>query len=159
MSAIPQGNASWGTPLYTPPSKGVYIGNVIPGGVSTINQTGVLGATAVDGSLTINTLPAPGTYLSSLSSQPQSVLRLTGANGTSFIQGSNIAFAMPYSGNAGVRILPSTNQVNVNNIVYVSTIYPIGVGGTGVAGGINMTELTSSIKGYGWATVSPSLYP
>jgi hypothetical protein len=56
-------------------------------------------------------------------------------------------------GGGGVRILPSTNQINVQNLNFVSTISPIGTGGVGSAGTINMTELASSIKGYGWAQV------
>lgn len=94
--------------------------------------------------------------ISSLVQQPQNVFRLTGQGGVSFIQGSNIGFSLPYSGSVGVRILPSTNQINVNNISFVSTINAVGTGGTGVAGAINMTQLTSTIRGYGWADVSPA---
>lgn len=153
MSAIPQGNASWGTALYVPPTKGIYVGPV-PGnvGASTIATGTPLGPVADLAGVTI----AVGGAVSTLSSQPQNVLRITGAGGVGFIQGSNIAFSMPYSGAAGIRILPSTNAINVNNLNFVSTINAIGVGGTGVAGAINMTELTSSIKGYGWASVMPA---
>lgn len=63
--------------------------------------------------------------------------------------------ALPAGG--AVRILPSTNQINVQNLVFVSTISPLGVGGSGIEGTINMTELCSSIKGYGWATVGPAV--
>ena len=61
--------------------------------------------------------------------------------------------ALPSGG--GVRILPSTNQINVQNLVFVSTISPLASGGTGTAGTINMTQLVSSISGYGWAQVLP----
>lgn len=86
-------------------------------------------------------------YISSLTQAPQNVLRLTGSFGTSYIQGSNIGFSMPYSGTVGVRILPSTNQINVPNIKFLSSM--------GVATyNINMNQLASTIQGYGWANVS-----
>jgi len=137
--------------VYPQLGQGLYIGGFMPGTntpISTITGTSFNGL-PTDGSLIIGT----GGFVSTLTEQPQNVLRLTGAFGTSFIQGSNIAFAMPFSGTAGVRILPSTNQINVNNIQFVSTIAPIGTGGVGLAGQINMTQLASSIRGYGWAQV------
>ena len=59
--------------------------------------------------------------------------------------------------NGGVRFLPNQNQINAQNLVFTSTISPISAGGTGTEGTINMIELTSSIKGYGWATVLPGV--
>jgi hypothetical protein len=71
------------------------------------------------------------------------------------IQTNNALFVSP-NGGTGVRILPSTNTINVQNLNFVSTLNAISTGGVGLAGAINMTELTSSIKGYNWATVLPA---
>lgn len=132
--------------------QGMYMGIYYPGSTKTVNS--VVGSNvnnqALGGELVIQN---DTNYISSLSAQPQNVLRLAGQGGVGFIQGSNIGFSLPYSGSVGVRILPSTNQINVNNLAYVSTINPIGAGGVGLAGSINMTQLASSIKGYGWADV------
>lgn len=153
MAAIPQGYASLGTPFYPLFGSGVYVGrnpgtsNFTPG---QLQPYGGGGGVATNSGVTIQT---DGSFISSISAQPTNVLRITGDYGVGYIQGSNIAFSMPFSGNAGIRILPSTNQINVNNLVYVSTINPIGNGGVGTAGQINMTQLASSIKGYGWAQV------
>ena len=133
--------------------QGMFIGTYLPGTNTQINSITGNAQQGIPASANALTIQADTGFISSLTTQPQNVLRLTGAFGTSYIQGSNIAFAMPYSGNAGVRILPSTNQINVNNLVYVSTIAPIGNGGVGTAGQINMTQLASTIKGYGWAQV------
>ena len=150
MSFCAPGMATPNTALYVPNGKGLYAGGV-PGNISSMMMPvgTTFGAIADTGSVTLGV----GGAVSTLNSQPQNVLRITGANGVGFIQGSNIGFSMPYSGNVGVRILPSTNAINVNNLGFVSTISPIGTGGVGIKGTINMTELTSSIKGYGWATV------
>ena len=150
MSAIPHGFASRRTSLYVPPTKGIYVG-AVPGN-SAITTVGTpLGAVADGAGLTIG-LGA----VSTLISQPNNVMRLTGQSGIGYIQGSNIAFTMPYSGNLGIRILPSTNQINVNNLNFVSTISPLNSNGVGSAGAINMTQLASSIRGYGWADVGVS---
>ena len=157
MSAIPQGFASLGTALYPQFGNGVYVGKN-PGSSNTIPVGGYGGANSV--ATNAITLQTDTGFVSSIAgvpvNNPTNVLRMYGGGGVGFIQASNIAFTMPYSGNVGVRILPSTNQINVQQLAFVSTINAIGTGGTGVAGAINMTELTSSIKGYGWASVMPS---
>ena len=155
MACVPQGFITENTSGFVPQGKGLYCGPPPGSALSTlvVPATGTPYGGLADGAgLTIWS----GGTVSTLSAQPQNVLRLTGAFGTQFIQGSNIAFSLPYSGNAGVRILPSTNQINVNNIVFVSTINSLGPGGTGLSGPVNMIQLTSTIKGYGWADVGPS---
>ena len=157
MPVIPTASASRTQAFYPQAGQGTYIGKV-PGSSNYFPYAGkgysAATAQVSDAGLTIQTDGnVAGSYISTLGAAPQNVMRLTGAFGTGFIQGSNIAFAMPYSGNASVRILPSTNQINVNNIQYVSTIAPIGTGGVGLAGQINMTQLASTIKGNGWAQV------
>jgi len=157
MPVIPTAAASRTLAFYPQLGQGTYLGKV-PGSSNyfpyvnkgysgndyVASQSGFIMQT--DGNL-------PTSYISSISAAPQNVLRVTAANGVGYIQGSNIGFAMPFSGNVGVRVLPSTNQINVNNLVYVSTISPIGTGLVGTAGTINMTQLTSTIQGYGWAQV------
>jgi hypothetical protein len=105
----------------------------------------------VGSGLTIQTDGNTGAYMSTLSLQPQNVLRLTGAFGTGFIQGTDIGFAVPFSGNVGVRVLPSTGQINVNNLAYLSSAKILGPGGVGLAQNINLQQLGSTIQGYGWA--------
>ena len=152
MSAIPQGFASWGTAYYPQFGQGTYIGlnpgsSNVPKGYS-----GGYGDNIATGSgLTIQTDGNAGVAISTMSAQPQNVLRLTGAFGTGFIQGTNIAFSVPFSGNAGVRILPSTNQINVNNLAFLSSVKVIGASGVGIDYNINVNQLGSTIKGYGWA--------
>lgn len=130
--------------------QGAYLGINYPGSAASVASNVGQFAPALGGELVIQN---DNNAISSFAQQPQNVLRLTGAGGASYIQGTNIRFSLPYSGVAGVAILPSTSQINVQNLVYVSTISPLGVGGTGLAGTINMTQLASSIKGYGWADV------
>ena len=155
MASVPLGFVSEFTSASVPQGKGLYCGPPPGSALSTlvVPATGTPYGGVADGAgLTIWS----GGTVSTLTAQPQNVLRLTGAFGTQYIQGSNIAFSLPFSGNAGVRILPSTNQINVNNIVFVSTINALGPSGTGSSGAINMIQLTSTIKGYGWANVGPA---
>lgn len=142
------------TALYVPPGKGLYVGP-IPGNIAAeATPPGTTFGPVADGTgLTIGV----GGAVSTLNSQPQNVLRLTGAGGVGFIQGNNIGFAVPFSGNVGVRITPSTFGINVRNVNFVSTISALQAGGSGSAGAINMTDLTSSIKGYGWARVGDAV--
>ena len=151
MSAIPQGFASWGTPLYPQFGNGIYLGNN-PGSSNPTRAGKPYGGAdniTVNSGLTIQTdANVPGAYISTMTDQPQNVMRLTTSFGESFIQGNNIAFAVPFSGNAGVRILPSTNQINVNNIRFVSSLQVLS------AGNINMQQLVSTIGGYGWANTA-----
>ena len=152
MSAIPQGFASWGTAMYPQFGQGTYIG--LNPGSSNVPKgyPGGYGDNIATGSgLTIQTDGNTGAYMSTMSAQPQNVLRITGAFGTGFIQGTNIAFSVPYSGTAGVRILPSTNQINVNNLAFVSSMKILSAGGSGIDYNVNLNQLGSSIKGYGWA--------
>ena len=155
MSAIPQGYASWGTPLYPQFGNGIYVGNnpgssnsVPRGNIPGLGEGGGYGGadwTATNTGIILQTDWYNGGYISSIAQQPNNVFRLTGDGGVGYIEGSNIAFSMPFSGTAGVRILPSTNAINVNNINFVSSIQVLS------AGRINMQQLVSSIAGYGWA--------
>ena len=77
-----------------------------------------------------------------------------GTPGPGLINTTGVAFA---GSNGLVRILPNTNQLNCQNLVYTSTLNALNTAGTGLAGAINMTELTSTIKGYGWASVMPAV--
>lgn len=150
MSAIPQGFASWGTALYPEFGNGIYVGrnpggsNLPPGNLPYGGADNV----ATNSGLTIQTDANTNGFISTMGAQPQNVLRITGANGVGYIQGTDIGFAVPYSGNVGVRILPSTNTINVNNVNFVSSIQVIS------AGRINMQQLVSSIAGYGWANTA-----
>jgi len=154
---VPQGFVSAQTAASPQVGQGIYVGkmpgssNAPPYNAATINA-GYSGAdrVATNSGVIIQT---DSGFISSMGSQPQNVLRLTGAGGVGFIQSPNIVFSMPYSASPGIRILPSTNQINVNNLVFVSTISPLSTGGVGSAGTINMTQLTSTIRGYGWAQV------
>lgn len=153
MSLIPTGNLTTFTPMYPEFGNGIYVGlnpgssNLPPGS----RGFGGGDSVATQSGLTIQTDGNTGAFISTMSAQPQNVLRLTGAFGTSYIQGTNIAFAVPYSGNAGVRILPSTNQINVNNIAFLSSVKVIGASGVGIDYNVNVNQLGSSIRGYGWA--------
>jgi len=149
MALVPGGFATPYTALYPEFGNGVFVGrnpgssNVAPG------STGYGGAeTNATQGVTIQTDTG---FISTIGAQPQNVLRLTGASGVGFIQGTNIGFSVPYSANAGVRILPSTAQINVNNLAFVSSLKVLGAGGTGIDYNVNLNQLGSSIKGYGWA--------
>ena len=100
------------------------------------------------------------TFLTAINDELGSVNPAFSLNAISSINSGNSGMLSVYSPNiqfAGsnglVRILPNTNQVNVQNLVYVSTINALDTAGTGLAGAINMTDLTSTIAGYGWARV------
>jgi len=130
--------------------QGIYCGIYYPGSTTPVPSFVGSPQPAVGAEVIIQN---DQNFISSLVQQPQNVLRLTGQGGVSYIQGSNIAFGLPYSANVNIRILPSTNQINVQNLAFVSTISPLAAGGVGLAGTINMTQLTSTIQGYGWADV------
>lgn len=78
----------------------------------------------------------------------------SGVVGNGIVYTNNLAVA---GSNGLVRILPNANQLNCQNLVYTSTLNALNTAGTGLAGAINMTELTSTIKGYGWASVMPAI--
>lgn len=152
---VPQGFVSAQSSAYPQIGQGIYVGKVpgssnAPPYIDATSGYSGAGAVATQAGLTIQT---DSGFISTLGAQPQNVLRITGASGVGYIQGTNIGFAVPYSGAAGVRILPSTNQINVNNISFVSTLGALNTGGSGLVGTVNMTQLVSSIKGYGWAQV------
>jgi len=133
--------------------QGVYLGKM-PGSSNNppyINLSGGIGAGYSGADYFTSqgvTLQTDTGYISSIVDQPQNVLRLATGGGVGFIQGTDIAFSVPYSGTAGIRILPSTNQINVNKLMFVSSLQ------VEAAGNINMTQLVSSIAGYGWANIS-----
>lgn len=78
------------------------------------------------------------------------VSTITSAGNPCIFNTSNLAFTAP---NGIIRLLPNANQMNCQNLAFTSTINALNTAGTGLAGAINMTDLTSTIKGYGWARV------
>ena len=136
MSAIPQGFASWGTPLYPQFGNGIYLGNN-PGSSNPTRAGKPYGGAdniTVNSGLTIQTdANVPGAYISTMSDQPENVMRLTTSFGDSFIQGKTIGFALPFSGTAGVTILPSTGTLSATGVIesqsFVSLNAPNGTGG------------------------------
>ena len=157
MSLIPTGNLTPFTALYPQFGDGTYIG-LVPGSSNVpLGYKGYGGAAniATGSGLTIQTDANTGVYMSSIQDQPQNVLRITGAFGTGFIQGTDIAFATPFSGAAGVRILPSTNQINARVMNFASSIGVLNAQtGVGLAYNINWNQLGSTIKGYNWANTN-----
>lgn len=70
------------------------------------------------------------------------------------VESSNVAFT---AANGLVRILPNQNAINAQNLVFTSTINALNSAGTGLAGAINMTDLTSTIIGYNFARVGAAV--
>ena len=137
--------------LFPQLGQGIYCGVYYPGSTKKVEDT----VPSLTPTLRAEVVIQNDTnYISSLTQAPQNVLRMTGQNGVSYIQGSNIGFALPYNGNVGVRVLPSTGTINVANIGFVSSLSLTTAGSAGGTGTVNMTQLVSSIKGYGWANVS-----
>ena len=152
MPVIPTGTASRTQTFYPQLGQGTYLGKV-PGSSNYFPYQGIgySGGDRIASSsgLMIQTDGNVATsYISTLSAQPQNVLRITGASGAGYIQGENIRFSVPFSGAAGVAILPSTGTMNVGNLNFVSTLS--GGPGTGV---VNMLQLISTIAGNNWAQV------
>lgn len=111
--------------------QGQFIGSYMPGTntpIQTIVGQNMQGVGALGNAITIQTDTG---FISSLSTQPKNVLRLTGAFGNSYIQGSNINFSVPYSGNPGVQILPSTGTLTAYGQVVGNTFYGLNGAGTG----------------------------
>lgn len=150
MSLAAPGMASPRTALFTPANKGIYVGN-LPGNISSMmSPVGTVMGNIVDESgLTIG---IPGSTITTLADQPQNILRITAANGAGYIQCPNLRFSLPFSGAAGLAMLPGQSALNVTNLNFVSTMN-CSANGLTLAGQINMVQLTSTIKGYGWADV------
>lgn len=150
---VPQGFVSHATAAFPQVGQGTYIGKM-PGSSNSPDyiSAGYSGGSVIGANSGVIIQTDTG-FISTLSAQPQNVMRITGAGGVGFIQGTNIGFSVPFSGGVGVRILPSTNQINVNNISFVSTLGAIASSGTGLEGTVNMTQLVSTIRGNGWAQV------
>lgn len=152
MSLVPTGGLNANNSFYPLFGNGVYVGNN-PG-----TNTPAPGFTrgygggdplAVNSGITIQTDTG---FISTIGATPQNVLRLTGAGGVGYIQSPNIRFSLPYSGAAGAAILPGSSQMNIANLAFVSTI-SASPNGVTPGGQINMVQLTSTVKGYGWAQV------
>lgn len=154
MALVPTGFATPYTAVYPELGQGIYVGllpgssNAPPGG------NGYGNPSATGAGVTIQTNGNTGAFMSTIGAQPQNVLRITGAFGTGYIQGTDIVFSVPFSGSPGIRILPSTNQINVTNLAFLSSVKVLGAGGTGIDYNLNVNQLGSTIKGYGWANTA-----
>lgn len=152
---VPQGYLTHGSAASPQIGQGVYIGN-LPGSSNAAPYVAANAAYSGAGTFATQagfTVQTDTGFISTLGAQPQNVLRITGAGGVGYIQGTDIAFAVPYSGTIGVRVLPSTQAINVKNLNFVSSIAVLDPSGTGISGTVNMAQLVSTVKGNGWAQV------
>lgn len=124
--------------------QGMYIGIKYPGTNTSVASNVNTMMPGLGAEIVIQT---DANAISSLSAQPQNVMRFTGQGGVGYIQADNIRFSLPYSGAAGVAILPSTGAVNLTSMNFLSSI-------NSSSGNVNWNQLASTVKGYGWATVN-----